>query len=427
MRAMIFYLLAGALAACAPASAQSTWSAAALDDLESVAAATALEGLPAEDAALQELAQLRHLAEVDPAADIQTDIAADTLFVSLARSFAQGSADPTRADPDWAIPLAEAPDFAQLLTARAAGTAPSALLRSLLPQGPDYARLREELARLRAEGDDEQELAIVQVRASLERWRWLPRFLPPERLEVRIAQYELRHITPDAPPVTHKVIVGTRNDQTPSFLADIQSVTINPAWDPPPSIASELLRRFRRNPGAAEHEGFEALTADGDVVAGAIDWRARPFPYRIRQRPGPANALGRIRFDLPNPYAIRLHDTPERALFDRSRRALSHGCIRVQDPADLAARVIEQPTWTREAIEAAIASGVQQTIALSEPLPVYLIYITVTTNEAGEIVYADDFYRRDRNVVTALDSPNVELTRHAGPLSETCAADLTTP
>lgn len=428
MRALIIAALLATLAACAPATAQANWSAEALDDLEIVAASAWTEGLPSEEAALSELAMFRHLSDVDPAAVVQADVAADALFLSLARTFSQGAADPARADPDWAIPLASAPDLDALQAARAAGAAPSALLRPLLPQNAEYALLRDELARLRALRDDDQNERINQVRASLERWRWLPRQLPPKRLEVRIAQYELRHISPDAPAISHKVIVGTRSDQTPSFLAEIRSVTINPSWDPPPSIAAELLRRFRRNPSAAAREGFEALNAEGAVISpGAVDWSARPFPYRLRQRPGPANALGRIRFDIPNPYSIRLHDTPSRSLFGRDERALSHGCIRVENPVDLAVRVIAQPDWTREAIDAGIESGVQQSVTLSEPLPVYLIYITASANEAGEIAYAEDFYRRDAAVVAALDAPDVALARQPAAAPQTCAADPAMP
>lgn len=426
MRAILLALLAVALAACAPAAAQSAWSAAALDDLENLAAAAPLEGLPVEDAALEELARFRHYAQFDNASEAQADIAAEALFASLARTFAQGATEPSHTDPDWAIPLADAPDLAALQAARAAGTAPSALLRPLLPQSEEYRLLREELARLRA--SEANDARIAQVRASLERWRWLPRQLPVERLEVRVAQYELRHITPDGPAVSHRVIVGARSDQTPSFLTEIRSITINPSWDPPPSIAAELLSRFRRDPEAAAREGFEALDADGVTVApGAIDWRTRPFPYRLRQRPGPANALGRIRFDVENPYSIRLHDTPNRSLFDRNARALSHGCVRVENPSDLAVRAIASPEWTREAVDAAIESGIEQRVPLGERLPVYLIYITASANDAGEIAYAEDIYRRDAGVVAALDGPDVALARQAAPAPQTCGLDLALP
>lgn len=428
MRAFAVFVLLVTLAACGPepALAQPNWSVAELDDLEVLAASATAEGLPAEDAALAEMELFRHLSDTDPAADDQIDVAADALFASLARSFAQGAADPLVADPDWAIPLAPAPDLAALQTAREAGAMPSALLRPLLPQAAEYAELRDELARLRAESGDDSARAqrINQVRASLERWRWLPREMPANRIEVRIPQYELRLIAPNAAADVRKIIVGARTTQTPSFLAAIQSVTLNPSWEPPASIAAELLRRFRRDPAAPAREGFEALRADGSVVpAGDVNWSARPFPYRLRQRPGPANALGRVRFDMPNDYAIRLHDTPSRSLFGRDMLALSHGCIRVEHPEELAAQLLAPEAWTAESLAAAIDMGEQQLVALNEPMPVYLIYITVTTSEAGEIAYADDIYRRDARVITALDAPDAALARRPAAPPPPCATE----
>lgn len=428
MRAFAFLLLLS-LSGCAPAAAQLTWSAAELDDLERVAASAPLEGLTEEAAALEELTRFRHLGDADPAAEAQTDIAADALFASLARTFAQGGADTARADPDWAIPLAAPPDLSALMTARAAGAAPSALLRPLLPQQREYALLRDELARVRAEdGSRDRDARIVQLRASLERWRWLPRDLPERRLDVRIPQYELRFFAGGEAIAVHKVIVGARDSQTPSFSDEIASVTFNPSWEPPASIAAELLRRFRADPSAAEREGFQALAADGPVIApSAVDWRARPFPYRLRQQPGPANALGRIRFDMANAYAIRLHDTPSRSLFERDARALSHGCIRVESPEALAAGVLAHEAWTVESVNDAIESGAQQSVALAAPMPIYLIYITVTADEAGQIAYADDIYRRDAAVAAALDGPDVALARQAAAAPLRCPVEPSIP
>lgn len=427
MRALVMVILMSALAGCAPppAAAQPSWSVAALDDLEAAAAAAEAEGLPSEDAALAELAQFRHLGETDPAAEAQADIAADALFASLARAFAQGGSDPLRADPDWAIPLAPPPDLAALQAAREAGALPSALLPRLLPQTSEYAQLRDELARLRAEaaGSGRSDERIGQLRASMERWRWLPRQMPERRIEVRIPQFELRLIGPDSPGAAHKVIVGARATQTPSFVTEIRSVTFNPSWDPPASIAAELLRRFRRDPSAAAREGFDAVDADGVVLAAdAVDWSRRPFPYRLRQRPGPANALGRVRFDMANAYAIRMHDTPDRSLFEREGRALSHGCIRVEAPEDLAARTLAAQDWTPDSVKAAIETATQQTVPLAEPLPVYLIYITAVVDEAGEVAYADDVYRRDSAVIAALDAPDIALVRQAAARPVRCPA-----
>lgn len=418
------------LVACSPARAAPAWSDAALDDLEAVAAAAPAEGLPSEDAALAELAEFRHLQNIEPAADAQTDVAADALFRSLARSFAQGGADPSLADPDWAIPLSSPPDLEALLADRETGVLPSTLLYPLLPQNPEYKALRDELARVQAQPADAagRNTHIGQLRASLERWRWLPRQMPERRLDVRIPQFELIAVAPGVEVQTHKAIVGARNDQTPSFVGTVGSLTFNPSWEPPASIAAELLRRFRRNPAAASREGFEAIDAQGVVHAAAdIDWSARPFRYRLRQQPGPANALGRIRFDMEDDYAIRLHDTPDRSLFNRDMRALSHGCIRVEAPEALAVRVLDSEDWTLPAVTAAIATGVQQTVPLADTLPVYLVYMTARADDAGVVSYADDVYRRDGRVLSALDAPDVTLARRTDAASEPCSADAAMP
>ena len=130
------------------------------------------------------------------------------------------------------------------------------------------------------------------------------------------------------------------------------------------------------------------IDADGVVVVpSAVDWSARPFPYQLRQRAGAANALGRIRFDLPNPFAIYLHDTPNRALFARTERALSHGCIRVAEPASLAEAVINAPEWKRTEIDAAIATGESRTVTLAAPVPIYILYLTAAAAEDGDVAY----------------------------------------
>jgi murein L,D-transpeptidase YcbB/YkuD len=164
------------------------------------------------------------------------------------------------------------------------------------------------------------------------------------------------------------------------------------------------------------------IGTDGAIIApGGVDWSARPFPYRLRQRPGPANALGQLRFDMPNAFAIYLHDTPNRALFTRSTRALSHGCIRVETPNDLARDVLNSPEWTLPALEGAIASGASQTIAVPDPLPVYLIYLTASESGDGQIAYAEDIYRRDAAVVAALDGPDAALVRRPASRPLTCS------
>jgi murein L,D-transpeptidase YcbB/YkuD len=418
-----------ALNGCDPAPVQ-TWTASALADLRTVAASTTAEGLPAETAALAELDAFAARATNDAAAAAQLDVAADALYASLANAFARGAVDPAIADPDWRVPMNAGPDMAELNAERAAGTLPSTLLRALLPQSNDYRRLREALAAVSAEPPGavdalglSRDTRLVRIRANLERWRWLPRDLGAARLEVRVPQLEVALYRGQSAPRMHAVIVGAPATPSPSFAAELRSVTLNPTWTPPTSIVvNELAPRFRRNPGLAALEGFDVIGPDGAVVAAdSVDWSARPFRYQLRQRPGASNALGRVRFDLPNPFAVYLHDTPNRAPFAGANRALSHGCIRVQDPVGLAEAVIDEAAWSSEAIETAIETGETTTITLTHPVSVYVLYLTAAAN-GDAIAYYDDLYRRDERVIRAIDAPDAALVAGFDQGATTCPA-----
>jgi len=230
--------------------------------------------------------------------------------------------------------------------------------------------------------------------------------MPPRRVEAQLPQFRVVLVENGQVAQSHAAIVGARRTQTPVFVADMRGVTLNPYWEPPSSILlNELLPQFRRDPNAAARGNYEVLDRAGRAVAlSDVDWSARPFPYRVRQRPGGANSLGQIRFDLPNPHAIYLHDTPSRGLFERSERALSHGCIRVQNPLSLAAAIFENED--EQSLAARIAGGETQVLALPAPLPVYVLYITAGSAPDGTIAYANDIYARDAGVVAALQAPD---------------------
>jgi L,D-transpeptidase YcbB len=422
--------LVAALVACAPVRERpeeptpppvGAWSPSALANLMATAQAAPLDGLPAEDDALRAIEALRSGGANDADAVAQLDIAADALFASLARRFAQGAvADPVAADPEWRLAPPPTPDLEALLARRVAGEPPSSLLRGLAPQSADYLALRDELARVSAEPEGaldahgrSREARLLSLHASLERWRWLPRELPPTRIEVRITHFEAVLFKDGARLLTHAAIVGARRTPTPSFAAEIRSLTLNPYWEPPRSITiGELLPRFARNPAAAARENYEVLDTSGrSVPLASVDWTARPFPYRLRQRPGPGNALGRIRFDMPNPFAIYLHDTPSRNLFARADRALSHGCIRIENPVELAAAMSDADAWSAETLNAQIDAGATSAVNLDSALPIYILYITAAMAPDGSIAYADDLYGRDAAVVAALDAPDFAQAR----------------
>lgn len=389
------------------------WSDATLVDLREAADTAVAHGLTRPSDALDDLARLEPLSLRDADAARRLDEEADQLFADLATAFATGATDPAIVDPDWRIARPPTPDIEMLRSALRDGADVSQTLLSLLPISPEYWALVAELTRVRMSPNGEAESTGLtnhereaRLRASLERWRWLPRSLPTRRIEVLAPFFELRMREGEV-SITHVAIVGARRTPTPSFIANIETITLNPTWTPPTSIAvGELIPRFRRDPDAVTRESFDVLDLSGRPVdPAAVDWRARPFPYILRQRPGLQNALGRLRFDLPNPYAVFLHDTPSRGLFARADRALSHGCIRVAEPVALATTVLADTAWDQAAIEAAIDTGATQTIALASPLPIYVLYVTAAVDSTGAVRYADDIYGRDLAVVRALDRP----------------------
>lgn len=386
------------------------WSAAALADLRTTLETAPAQGFAAETRTIDALDRLdqesAHVAEAASA----LDCLADETFTRLAMQFAMGAVDPTRVDPEWRFARPAPPDVAALRASVARGASPATLLEALLPSAPEYSALVDELAQLKTAphatiNAGSREARIDAVRANLERWRWLPRTLPARRIDVLVPFFELRLRDGGAPVVTHPVIVGARRTPSPSFGAAINSITLNPTWTPPSSIVNnELLPRFRRDPGAAAADDFDVLDSAGEIIDPAlVDWQIRPFPYTLRQRAGAGNALGRLRFNLPNPYAIYLHDTPSRGLFARTDRALSHGCIRVAQPEALAAAVLADPTWTAATLQAAIDTQETQAIQVATPLPIYILYLTASPDASGAIAYADDIYRRDAPLVRALD------------------------
>lgn len=390
-----------------------------LAELRAVAVGAGEQGLASERAAVAALDRLDRLSQRDADAARQLDEAAGALFDRLALAFAMGAIDPARVDADWHIPRPSPPDLVALRAAVAAGASPQATLRTLLPETSDYAALVAELAQAAAEPEGarnalgvSREARITRLRANLERMRWLPRAWPTRRIEVLVPFFELRVREGESIVASHAIIVGARSTPTPSFVAEIQSITLNPSWTPPASIArGELLPRFRRDPSAAAREGFDVIDAQGQILDPAIvDWRARPFPHSLRQRPGPGNALGRLRFDLPNPYAVFVHDTPSRSLFAREDRAFSHGCIRVAEPVALAETVLADAAWDAPALEALIAEEQTRVVPLLQALPIYVLYFTARADSSGVVRYREDIYARDERLVGALGAGPSSVT-----------------
>ena len=266
---------------------------------------------------------------------------------------------------------------------------------------------------------------IRQIILNLERWRWLPRDLGPRHITVNAADATLRVAEDGRTVLTSRVVVGDPQHPTPVVQAQVEAVILNPTWNVPTSIAAqEILPRLRENRRyLAENDIVILERRESDPFGLAVDWSAvsaDAFPFRLQQRPGPDNPLGRIKLDVPNRFDVYLHDTPTRALFARPRRTASHGCIRVERADDLAAHVLSDETgrWTPRRLAEAIAGGGSSRIPVARPLPVYILYWTAFGGPAGLVEFRDDVYGRDRYLDAALaverHAPARDLARAIG-------------
>jgi murein L,D-transpeptidase YcbB/YkuD len=254
------------------------------------------------------------------------------------------------------------------------------------------------------------EARIDQLRINLERARWVMDGISDDFIIVNIAGYRAYLVNDGKVTWDTKVQVGKPYHQTPVFRDEMTYVVMNPTWTVPYSIATkEMLPRIQRDPDYFKTRTFDVKNRAGENVdPNTIDWSQLSrgnFPYTFVQRPGPANALGRIKFIFPNEHAVYLHDTPSKSLFGRSERAFSHGCIRTQNPFDLAERLLASAGWDRARIDAQIESKETKTVHLPEPLPVLLLYWTADIGPNGESWFFKDIYERDQRVLDALEAP----------------------
>ena len=244
----------------------------------------------------------------------------------------------------------------------------------------------------------------AQIAVNLERWRLLPRRVEGRRIVVNVPAARLDVVDGTQAVVQMRVIDGDSKHPTPSFTARITAVTFNPPWNVPASIAGkEMLPQLKRHPSYLADHNMVILDRPGDPFGQTVNWadyRAGRFPFRLQQLPGAKNSLGTVKFEMADPFSVYLHDTPARALFARAVRSLSHGCVRVERPEELAALLLENPSTTD--ITTAIAAGSTQTVTLPRPMPVYLYYLTVTVGDKQEVNFHPDVYKRDAAIAEAL-------------------------
>jgi len=253
---------------------------------------------------------------------------------------------------------------------------------------------------------------VEQLRLTLERWRWVPRAFSQPPIVVNIPEFRLRAYAGDGKiGLSSNVIVGKAyRHETPVFERDMKYVVFRPYWNVPPSIQrSEIVPAIRKDRNYIAKKGYEVVTPQGTVVTSGeisdeILGQLTAGKLLVRQKPGPANALGLVKLMFPNEYNVYLHSTPAQELFSQSRRDFSHGCIRVQKAAELAAWVLrDQPEWTLERVLAAKQTGKDNVqVNLTRPIPVLILYGTAVVEETGDVHFFDDIYGYDADLEKVL-------------------------
>ncbi len=231
---------------------------------------------------------------------------------------------------------------------------------------------------------------MEQIMVNMERCRWLPNETSNKYLAVNIPQFQLIAFTGDSIAWTCNVVVGSTTNKTVIFKGDMKYVVFSPYWNVPQSIINkEILPAMKRNKNYLQKHNME--------------WNNG----KVRQKPGPRNSLGLVKFLFPNSFNIYLHDTPSKSLFKEDRRAFSHGCIRVSEPRKLAAFLLEDsPEWNTSKINEAMNSGKEQYVTLKKTVPVYLVYLTAFVDSRGKLNFREDIYNRDNQLKDMIFAKN---------------------
>lgn len=250
---------------------------------------------------------------------------------------------------------------------------------------------------------------VDQIRANLERARWLTGNLKESYLIVNLASYELFLFKDNALSWRTDIIIGKVDTKTPIFKSKLKYLVVNPTWTVPRSIIPEILADLRKDPDYLRKKNFNVVEGSGSPVnIDNIDWytvNSKNFPYWFVQQPSNSNSLGVVKFMFPNKHAIYLHDTPSKRLFERANRAFSHGCIRVKDPLVLADKLLSgNKNWTPASLSEKVAKGKTENIFLDEPLDIFITYLTAAPKE-GKLKFYNDIYQRDPILIKALDLP----------------------
>jgi murein L,D-transpeptidase YcbB/YkuD len=375
--------LTSASSTASPASAP-LWTSSQLDDLLEVIQQAEAEGLRTSDYNIDELRATAGEKQIGA----RVSALASTSALALAHDFAAGRIR-NRHRFNWYIDYvgsSPANLAVSLLAARTQGKLKD-WLRGLLPTSSAYHALRKALAATPLSDTEYR----AKIRANMERWRWLPRdFERADQLYVNLPTYRLDVVQSGRTTASYRAVIGATDMPTPALSVAVTQIIANPDWIVPASI----VRRSHLRPGASSRYIF-STRPDGTM--------------RVRQKPGPGNALGRVKIVFPNPLAIYFHDTPAKALFGANARAFSHGCIRVQNIAALAASLVAKPGQ----FDAALSGTETRSFSPAQTWRANIVYLTMVPDEAGVLADVGDPYQLDAPLVAALDGTKPPTRRLA--------------
>ncbi|OVE81349.1 hypothetical protein BVY03_03960 [bacterium K02(2017)] len=252
---------------------------------------------------------------------------------------------------------------------------------------------------------------ILQLKTNMERYRWLPQSLGERHIFVNIPDYKIRVVEKGKTKLTLRGVVGNTKWRTPVFQDEMEFLVLNPRWNVPPKITKkETLPKIQKDPSYIEKMNFKVFKKENGkrvvIDPKSVDWsQAQSSDYFFSQKSGSGNALGRIKFMFPNKYSIYIHDTPSKYLFKRDVRAYSHGCIRLENPLELAENLlekIEKPQWDMSRLKKVIGTNQLKSVKLPKKVPIHLYYLTAWADEFGQMQYRKDIYGYDKKLARAL-------------------------
>lgn len=353
------------------------------------------------------------------AALLRFDIALSAKALTYVLDARRGRVDPDRISGYHDLPR-KSVDLAAAMAAMAGDGDIAQWLKAQNPENAQFKALVAELANLRAAPQQASAHRkatadrIAKVELSLERLRWLPRQFGNRYVFLNEPAFEVTYFNGSDTPLSMRAVVGRPDAQTYFFVDHIRDVQYNPYWNVPRSIVvNEMLPKLYRDGSYLDDHGYEVLNQRGrQIASNAVDWAAfakNAASVEVRQPPGRRNALGLVKIEFPNKHAIYMHDTPEKSFFRRDMRALSHGCVRLQHPKEMAAALLGKSVGY---VEKQIARGENATERVNADIPVYLAYFTAWPDRDGTVHYYGDVYDRDAHLKTALEK--TEAARRGG-------------